>query len=653
MILLSAQGVEKSHGAKCLFRDVALGVDAGDRLAVIGVNGSGKSTLLRILAGRDTPDQGTVVLRQDIRVEYLSQNPEFPSGLTVSEYLFASDKPEAALIRDYEEVCLALETTPDDEGLLRRFDDLTARMNAAAAWDYEAQARRVLTRLHIHDLQAPLASLSGGYRRRLALAHALLAEPDLLFLDEPTNHLDADTIAWLEEWLERFSGAVILVTHDRYFLDRVTDRILEIEGQTIRDYPGAYSAYLQRKADEEVQAVRQEERRQSILRKELAWLERGCKARSTKQKARIERAEQLEAAAPAAPRQSLRFAVRSRRLGGKVIDVQDLTYQWDDEALIQGFSHAFTRGERMGILGPNGCGKTTLAQLIAGRLAPRTGSIERGETVHFGYFDQECAAMDPAEKALDFVTRQGGDMLRSPDGAILTAAMVLEKFYFTPQMLYNPIEKLSGGERRRLYLVSVLMGDPNFLILDEPTNDLDIQTLQALEDFLDGYDGCLLVVSHDRYFLDRTVDRLLAFEPDGTLRLYPGSYAICARLRAEYHQQIEEAGAAAEARNGRSVRRDATPVAGGTDAEGTAGGDGASARPRKLTFNEARELRLLEEGIPAMEEELDEVNRRMGEAANDYGRLMELEARRRDLEQRLEAGMARWEHLATQAEKAR
>ncbi len=638
MNILSTRNLAKSHGAKTLFSDLTTGVEDRDRVALIGVNGSGKSTLLRILAGAEQADSGDLLTRQDLRIEYLPQNPVFDESQAVIHHIFSSDKPEATLTRDYEEACQALEATPDDERLLNRFGELTRRMDAAAAWEYEMRTKKVLTRLAITDFHAPIGSLSGGYRKRLALAHAMLAEPDVLCMDEPTNHLDAETIDWLEDWVGRFPGAVILVTHDRYFLDRVATRIWEIDERRVIEYEGNFSTYLRRKAEAESAAAQTEERRQAILRKELKWLERGCRARTTKSKARKDKIDTLQEQAPTARGDSLTFKIKTRRLGGKIVEIEDLGHQWQGEPLFRNFSYTFTRGERMGIVGPNGCGKSTLANLIAGRLQPSAGTVEVGETVHFGYYDQESAGFLPSERAIDYVTRVGGEMLRGPDGSYLPAALMMEKFFFTSQMTHAPIEKLSGGERRRLYLVGVLMSDPNFLILDEPTNDLDVQTLQALEDFLDGFAGCLLVISHDRYFLDRTVDHVLAFEAGGQLRTWPGGYTWYSQLREAYQEEQKTADEDVRARSeqGRSNAAESK--------------SDRSPRARKLTFNEKRELEQLEARIPDIEKRLKELDGEMAAAAVDYGLLTTLVAERDALNSELASAMDRWEHLAIIAE---
>lgn len=628
MNILSAQAISRSHGLKQLFSDLSFGIEDRERIGLIGVNGCGKSTLLRLFAGLDEPDSGVVTLRQDVRVQYLSQNPAFEEGQSVIDFIFESSEKLAALVRDYEVACARISHSPDDAAALKQFDQLSREMDACSAWEYEHQARAILGKLGVEDLEARVDLLSGGYRKRVALAHALLAHSDLLILDEPTNHLDADTVAWLEDYLRRFNGAVLLVTHDRYFLDRVTDRIAELDSGQLRLFEGNFSYYLGRKAEAEAAAVAQDERRRSILRKDLAWLRRGARARRTKEKARIERIEDLQNEPTHQKRSSVAFPLEGRRLGNKVVELENISVCFGSGELIRDFTYTFRPGERLGIIGPNGTGKTTLANIITGRLTPTRGTVTHGQTVVFSYFDQENVDLDPAERAIDYVKREGGDLLRGTDGSTLSAALVMERFLFTPQMLYTPIEKLSGGERRRLHLVRSLMRNPNFLILDEPTNDLDISTLQALEDFLDGYPGCLIVISHDRYFLDRTVDALLSFEQGGELRLHVGDYSAYQEAVAEKDRAV--------------VATKAQPVSESTRSAG-------SEKPAKLSYKEQRELAQLEQDIPAMEERLKSIDTEMAQDASDYQRLHALAQEQKLLTERLDAALERWAGLAERA----
>jgi ABC transport system ATP-binding/permease protein len=630
MTILKVSGLGKTHGLKQVFGDLSFGLERRDRIGLIGVNGAGKSTLLRILAGLETSDAGAMEIRQELRIDFLPQNPVFDADHTVIEHIFFSSTEVAQVVREYETVSHRLAESPDDESLLRRLDDLTGRMDALNAWEYERRAQTILTKLGVSDFEARVGTLSGGYRKRVALARALLDESDLLILDEPTNHLDADTVDWLEEYLLKFTGAVLLVTHDRYFLDRVTDRIFEIDRGVLREYEGNFTYYVEKKAEMEEAFAAQEARRKNLLRKELAWLKKGAKARTTKQKARIDRAEELASVTFERPKEEVKFGVSARRLGTKVVELKGIRKAFGDKKIINDFSYTIERGQRLGIIGPNGSGKSTLTNLITGRLAPDAGTVIVGETVHFGYYDQESLGLNPDERPIDYVKREGGEIIRGLDGRNLTAAMALEQFNFTSQMMYSTIEKLSGGERRRLYLVRTLMKDPNFLILDEPTNDLDIPTLEALEDFLDGFGGCMLIISHDRYFLDRTVDQLISFEGQGRVQTYPGNYTTYTRIKAEE---------ASQTRQEESKARDAKKK---SDSTATAAGQ----KP-KLSFKEQKELAALEIEIPNQEAQLKNLEQQMIGAATDYLKLNDFTREHARVKEKLDKDLARWEKLAS------
>ena len=634
MNILSAQNLSKSFGLKLLFENLSFGLDERDRVGLIGVNGCGKSTLLKILAGLEPAESGQVAMRQGLRVTYLPQDPAFDSDQRVLDYLFAANTEVSALVGEYETLCHAIERAPEDEALLARMHRLTERMDAAGAWELETRAKTILGRLGITDLDAPLGRLSGGLRKRVALAHALVEECDLLLLDEPTNHLDADTVAWLESYLARFPGALVLVTHDRYFLDRVATRLAELDGGEVRLIDGNYAKFLETKAQVEADLAHKEQRRLTILRRELEWLKRGPKARATKQKARIDRAHELQETSFARSKQTLTFEAATRRMGKKVVEIEGLCKSFGERPVVREFTHVFTPGERLGVVGPNGCGKTTLSRMICGKAEPDSGSIEVGPTISFGVYEQESPAMDLEMRAIDYVKREGGEMLRGADGSVLPAALALERFYFTSQMQYAPIGKLSGGERRRLYLVQTLMRDPNFLILDEPTNDLDISTLQALEDFLENFAGCLLVISHDRYFLDRTVDRIASFEEGGHIRLWPGDYTTYAQMREEEQKQVTRSSAAAKPQSGRKTEAAAAKP---------------KEPPRKLSYKEQRELEALEKEIERLEKRQGELLQELAAASSDYTRLHALSTEQSQAVARLEEAMARWEELAARA----
>jgi len=633
MILLSLETISKSHGIKLLFDQVTFGLEETDRVGLIGANGSGKTTLMRIIAGDEIPDTGRVMLAGNPVVGYLSQNPPFDPEQTVLDAIFAASGDALRSLRDYEAACAELaERGGDDPELLRRVSDLAARLEAAGAWELETNARIVLDRLGITDTTAPMGTLSGGQRKRVALAHALIERPDLLLLDEPTNHLDAETIGWLETYLARYPGALLLITHDRYFLDRVTNRIVEIDRGTTRTYAGNYGYYLERKEEEDVRQAVEEQKRRMLVRRELAWLRRGARARTTKQKARIDRAESLMSAPVERERGELDIAVGSRRLGKKVIEIEGLSKSYDDTTLLNDFTYVVRPGERIGIIGPNGSGKTTLLDIIAGRLAPDAGRVTIGETVVIGYYDQESRALDDELRVIDYI-REVAENIRAADGSTITASQMLERFLFPPAAQYAPIAKLSGGERRRLYLLRILMGTPNVLLLDEPTNDLDISTLAALEDYLDDFAGSLIVVSHDRYFLDRTVEHLFRFEGDGRIREYPGNYSAFLEIR---ERELAESAQAEK----RSAPR---------PEESTSRSDASSDAVRKLSFKERKELDRLEKAIEAAEGRQAEIDAALGAVGTDYARAQELGAELAAVAEQLERDMERWAELAERA----
>lgn len=642
MNIVSIQGLTKSHGIKQLFTNVTMGIEDRDRIGIIGPNGCGKSTLLSILAGVETADAGIIARKQGLKVEFLGQKPLFDEHLTVLEALLQGDGEAVTLVREFERVSARLESTPDDAALLKRMEDISHQMDMAGAWEIESTARIVLSRLGIRDLEARVDSLSGGYRKRVSLARALLSPCDMLILDEPTNHLDTEMIAWLEDYLRTFAGAVVLVTHDRYFLDRITKVIFDIERGELRRFEGNFSYYLERKAEIESALDAADQRRSTILRRELAWLKRGARARTTKAKARIKGYFDLKAEEVDRTVETVSFQTGTRRLGNKILILEDVSKSMGGKVCVKDLSYAMPPGERLGIIGPNGCGKSTLVNLITGILPPDSGKIEIGETVYFGYYDQESKGLDPNERALEYVKREGGEMLRAANGSYMNASAVMEQFLFTQQMLYQPIGKLSGGEQRRLYLVKTLMRDPNFLILDEPTNDLDIATLQALENYLEGFAGCLIVISHDRYFLDRTVNCVMAYEGDGEWKKYPGGYDAYATMKAERASEANQqrkSDAKAKAQEPVTVAAVAPPPP-------------TEKAPARLSYKEQKELATLETEIAKGEAKLSKLANEIAGAASDFTRLQPLLAQQKEVSEKLEGTMARWEALATKATQA-
>jgi ATP-binding cassette subfamily F protein uup len=641
MHILSIESLSKNYGLRPLFQNVTLGFDSQDRIGVVGVNGSGKTTLLRLIAGAEQPDTGRVVFAEGVSLGYLPQNPPYEAEQTVLDAIFAASDAKTKMLLDYERACQSLASGDgNDERLLNRVSELAHELEASGAWELETNARAVLTRLGIHDTNARMGALSGGQRKRVALAHALISNPQLLILDEPTNHLDAETITWLENYLARYRGALLLVTHDRYFLDRVTGRILEIDRGAVQAFDGNYAYYLERKEEQEISRAAEGQKREMLIRRELAWLRRGAKARTRKSKSRIDRAESLMAQPKETARAELDISVTSSRIGKKILELRGIAKSYDERVLIEDFTYTLKPGDRIGIIGPNGAGKTTLLEIITGRTQPDRGSLEVGQTVRFGYYDQENRALGDEDRVIDYI-RQVAERIETADGTVITAGQMLEKFLFNGAMQYAPIGKLSGGERRRLYLLRMLMGAPNVLILDEPTNDLDIQTMVTLEDYLDGFNGCLIVVSHDRYFLDRTVEHIFRFEEGGRVREYPGNYTAFLEARQK-QEQAAAALASADARHqspARPAKKESAPAA-------AAAGASVDKAPRKLTFKEQRELAELETRIQEIEQRQAEVEGQLVANSSDAHLVHQLFVERETLAAQLARDLERWSELA-------
>jgi ABC transport system ATP-binding/permease protein len=634
MHILSIESISKSYGMKPLFEGVSLGLDSEDRIGVVGANGSGKTTLLRLIARAQEPDSGQIVFAAGVSIGYLPQNPPFEPGQTVLEATFAASDARMKLLLDYERACQELGTDGQaelgNERLMNRVSELAHELEASGAWEMETNSRTVLSRLGITDTAATMGTLSGGQRKRVALAHALIESPDLLILDEPTNHLDAETIAWLETYLARYRGALVLVTHDRYFLDRVTGGILEIDRGTVQTFDGNYSYYLEKKEEQELNRAVETQKRDMLIRKELAWLRRGAKARTRKSKARLDSAASLMAQPKEAVRAELDISVASSRMGKKILELHDITKAYDGRTLIDGFNYILKPSDRIGIIGPNGAGKTTLLEIITGRLKPDRGSLEVGQTVRFGYYDQENRALPQDERVIDYI-RSVAERIETAEGALITAGQMLEKFLFTGALQYALIGSLSGGEQRRLYLLRILMGAPNVLLFDEPTNDLDIQTLITLEEYLDTFSGCVIVVSHDRYFLDRTVDHIFRFEAEGRLRQYPGNYTAFMETRLQEEK----------------VALVVKPKPNPKSNQDPAGAErAASATVRKLSFKEQRELEALEAAITAAEQRQAEIEETLTINSSDARLVHELYQERELLVLQLASDLGRWEKLA-------
>ena len=631
MNIISLENVSKNYGFKPLFEGVTLGLDEKDKIGIIGANGSGKSTLLKVIAGLEEPDTGRVVRAKGKSLAFLAQNPQFDDSLTVLETIFASSGGVMRTILEYETACHDLAAGNDSPKLLERVAELQHELEMNGGWEIETNARTVLSQLAINDTSALMGTLSGGQRKRVALAHELIFKPDILILDEPTNHLDADTIEWLEAYLARYTGVLLLVTHDRYFLDRVTDRIFEVDRGEVQSFAGNYAYYLEKKADQEELRAVEGHKREQLIKKELAWLRRGAKARTRKSKHRIEAAHTLMAQPKEQAKGEVDIAIGSKRLGSKVIEINGVSRSYGDNVLIDDLTYLVKRDDRIGIIGANGSGKTTLLDMITGRVAPSSGSIEIGQTVHIGYYDQESRALNDEQRVIDYI-RDVAEYVTTVDGTQITAGKMLEKFLFSPAAQYAVIGNLSGGERRRLYLLRILMGSPNVLLLDEPTNDLDIPTLIALEEYLDDFAGALIVVSHDRYFLDRTVESIFRFEPGGHVREYAGDFSAYMERRQSEEAERKEREAAQAA-----AAAPSTPAA-------------QKPKSNKLSFKELREFEAIEQRIAETEKRLPEIDAELAASASDAGRVHELFVEQQMLNERLEADLERWAELAERHE---
>lgn len=593
MNLLTAEGITHSYNDRRLFSDLSFHLNEGEKVGLIGINGTGKSTLLKIIAGLLSPDEGTVIRGNQLTLSYLPQTPEFKEDDTVLS---------AAL------------SGLTDHGI----------------WEREPDAKNMLTRLGITEFSKPIQQLSGGQRKRVALVRTLLTNADILVLDEPTNHLDSAMAEWLEATLQKYRGALVMITHDRYFLDSVVTRIVELEQGKLYSYADSYLGYLALKSQRKEMEAATERKRKSLLKTEIQWMMRGARARSTKQKAHIARYEALRDVQPPKQAETVQMSSVSSRLGRTTIELNGICKSYDDHTLIRDFSYIFLKNDRIGIIGPNGCGKTTLMNMINGLVTPDSGTIAIGQTVKIGYFSQENEFLDPSMKLIEYV-REGAEIIHTPTGTI-TASQMLERFLFPSNMHYALIEKLSGGERRRLYLLRILMEAPNVLFLDEPTNDLDIETLTILEDYLDNFAGIVITVSHDRYFLDRVVRRIFAFEKNGHIAQYEGGYSDYLQKAGDKTSAMSTISDKKEnSRNPDSLSKDSWK----------------KNAPKKLKFSykEQREYETIEEDIQNLEEKILSLEKEMEESASNYSRLTELNQEKETAEMALLEKMERWEYL--------
>lgn len=605
MSVINVEHISKLYGDKMILEDLSCSVDEGDKIGIIGINGTGKSTLLRIIAGEEEADEGKIIFSNGMTIGWMGQNPEFDEESSILKYVCEGKKIE------------------DDYG-------------------YESDAKAMLTVLELENFDEKIKNLSGGQKKRAALCKVLLQKPDILILDEPTNHLDNKMSDWLENYLKSFRGVLLMVTHDRYFLDKVTNHIWEVEGGKVYYYDENYSGYLERKAEREERELASERKRQSILRSEVKWVMRGARARSTKQKARLERFEQLKAMDSPKTAKQVEMGSVGTRLGKKTIELYDISKAYGDKVLFKHFSYIFKRFERIGFVGHNGCGKSTLMKILADLEQADSGAIEWGETIKIGYFAQECEVMDERERVIDYI-KDAAEYVRTSEG-LVSASKMLERFLFSSDMQYTPIAKISGGERRRLYLLKVLMQSPNVLILDEPTNDLDIATLRVLEDFLDEFAGIVITVSHDRYFLDRTVDCIAAFE-NGNIVVYEGDYTEyqekSGRIEADSIDSVDS-GSGLHIKKSNEKKK-----------EGREQWLASKNKEKKLKFsyNEQKEFETIDEDIEKLEEKIAELEEQISKCATDFIKLNELMQEKEKTEAELSDKMERWVYLNDLAEK--
>lgn len=605
MSVINVEHISKLYGDKMILEDLSCSVDEGDKIGIIGINGTGKSTLLRIIAGEEEADEGKIIFSNGMTIGWMGQNPEFDEESSILKYVCEGKKME------------------DDYG-------------------YESDAKAMLTVLELENFDEKIKNLSGGQKKRVALCKVLLQKPDILILDEPTNHLDNKMSDWLENYLKNYRGVLLMVTHDRYFLDKVTNHIWEVEGGKVYYYEENYSGYLERKAEREERELASERKRQSILRNEVKWVMRGARARSTKQKARLERFEQLKAMDSPKAAKQVEMGSVGTRLGKKTIELYDISKAYGDKVLFEHFSYIFKRFERIGFVGHNGCGKSTLMKILADLEQADSGVIEWGETIKIGYFAQECEVMDERERVIDYI-KDAAEYVRTSEG-LVSASKMLERFLFSSDMQYTPIAKISGGERRRLYLLKVLMQSPNVLILDEPTNDLDIATLRVLEDFLDEFAGIVITVSHDRYFLDRTVDRIAAFE-NGSIVIYEGDYTEyqekSGRIEADSIDSVD-AGSGLHIKKSNEKKK-----------EGREQWLASKSKEKKLKFSykEQKEFETIDEDIEKLEEKIAELEEQISKCATDFIKLNEFMQEKEKTEAELSDKMERWVYLNDLAEK--
>jgi len=624
MKIISIENLTKTYGEKQLFQDISFTVAEKERVGLIGVNGTGKSSLLKIVAGVDLPDSGEIVLPKDYKIAYSSQTPSLDESLTVLDQVFAGDAPILQVVKEYERALLDLEANPDLESAQERLFDIQRKMDAVDGWDAGTNAKTILTKLGITDFNKRISELSGGQKKRVSLAQVLIQDADLLILDEPTNHLDYESVKWLEEYLSRYSGAILLVTHDRYFLDRVTNRIFELDGGKLYSYKGNYSAFLEAKAIREENEAATLEKQRNLYRRELEWIRRGAKARTTKQKARIGRFEELDnQVSSVKASEKLDMSLSGSRLGKQVFELKDANKSYGTQTILKDFDLLVKPGDRIGIVGNNGTGKSTLLHTLAGRLPLDSGEFIMGQTVKVAYYTQENEDMDENKRMIEYL-KETAQVVSTSDGKTISAAQMLERFLFPPYTHGTPIRKLSGGEKRRLYLLKILMSEPNVLLLDEPTNDLDTQTLTVLENYLEEFPGVVITVSHDRYFLDKVAEQLLILKGNGKIDSFYGNYTEFLEAQTE---KVEP-----KPQPEKKIEQE-------------------KPKKKRMTYKEKIEWESIDEEIEKVENRLKDISVEMAATGSDFEKAQALMDEENSLNEKLENLIERWSYLSELVEK--
>ncbi|MEH7125396.1 ABC-F family ATP-binding cassette domain-containing protein [Bacillus sp. JJ1773] len=621
MKMISVENITKTYGEKELFNDISFTISEKDRVGLIGVNGTGKSSLLKIVAGLDLSDSGEIMTPKDYTISYSEQEPDLDPHMTVLNQVFAGDAPVLILLREYEQALIQMNKDPENQVFQEKLFELQKRMDALNAWDASTNAKSILTKLGIEDFNKKIGELSGGQKKRVALAQSLIQSPDLLILDEPTNHLDYDSVKWLEEYLGRYQGALLLVTHDRYFLDRVTNRMFELEGGKLYSYKGNYAAFLEAKAIREENEAATIDKQKNLYRRELEWIRRGAKARTTKQKARIQRFESLDnELASVKSSEKLDMSLSGSRLGKQVFELKSASKKYGDQVIFNDFDLLVKPGDRIGIIGKNGSGKSTLMNVLAGKIPLDSGEVIIGQTVKIAYYTQESEDMDENKRMIEYL-KETAEVVETSDGKTISAAQMLERFLFPSYTHGTPIRKLSGGEKRRLYLLKILMSEPNVLLLDEPTNNLDTQTLTVLEDYLEDFPGVVITVSHDRYFLDKVADQLLVLNGKGLIGSFYGNYTEYLEKEAEKSNIQEKAAAPVQKEREKPKKK-------------------------KLSYNEQREWDGIEDAIAGVEARLEEIAEEMANTGSDFEKAQKLMDEEAELNEKLEHLIERWTYLS-------